>query len=123
MVSYLVSGGYAMWGVVLCGIVMMAMLVRAALRPIEPGDADAVLLWAGAAFGIGIVGTLVGISQVAEAMSAAGTAPASLVWNGISLALSTSIVGALLFVAGLVGWGLIRMRVPGVAGEGRGISQ
>ncbi|HEX2167999.1 MAG TPA: hypothetical protein VHG09_12265, partial [Longimicrobiales bacterium] len=71
--------------------------------------------------GIGIIGTLVGISQVAEAMSAAaGTASATIAWKGIGLALTTSIVGSLLFVVGMAGWALLRMRVPGMTGNGRG---
>ena len=111
MWSYLVSGGYAMWGVVLCGLVMIAMAVRVAVRPASRSDLDAILLWAGAALGIGVIGTLVGISQVATAMAAAGSAPPGLAWSGINLALSTTVVGTLLFLLGLAGWGLLRARL------------
>jgi hypothetical protein len=118
MWSYLVSGGYAMWGVVLSGIVMVVMIVRGALRPVDRGNLDAILLWAGAALGIGVIGTLVGISQVASAMAAAQSASGGWVaWAGVRLALSTSIVGSVLFVMGLAGWALLRTISPNPAGE------
>lgn len=116
MWSYLMSGGYAMWGVVLCGVAMVVLIVHASLRPTDRGNLDAVLLWAGAALGIGIVGTLIGISMVAEAMSAAPSASSTIAWSGIGVALSTSIVGSLLFVVGVAGWALLRTRLPD-AGE------
>ena len=74
MWDYLVSGGYAMWGVLLCGIVMAITAVRAAIRPVSRTDLDGILLWAGAALGVGVIGTLVGISYVARAMSLVQTA-------------------------------------------------
>lgn len=122
MWSYLVSGGYAMWGVVLCGVAMFVMIVRVALRPASRGDLDAILLWAGAALGIGVIGTLVGISQVAESMAAAQSASPAIAWKGIGLALTTSIVGSVLFVAGLAGWTLLRTIFPDLTGEAGGAS-
>jgi hypothetical protein len=110
MWSYIVSGGYAMWGVLVCGIVMMVMAARGAVRPPRREELDAILLWAGAALGIGVIGTLVGISQVAAAMAAAPSPSSVLAWRGIGLALSTSIVGSLLFLLGLTGWTLLRTR-------------
>lgn len=112
MWDYLVSGGYAMWGVLFCGIVMVATCVRAALRPLGRSQLDAILLWAGAALGLGVIGTLVGISFVARAMSAVRNPPPGIAWSGINMALSTTVVGTLFFLFGLAGWGMLRMRAP-----------
>lgn len=111
MWDYLVSGGVAMWGVLVCGIVMVVTGVRAVLRPAGRAELDAILLWAGAALGLGVIGTLVGISYVARAMSLVQNPPPGIAWSGINMALSTTVVGTLFFLLGLAGWGVLRARL------------
>lgn len=118
MIDYLASGGFAMWGVVLCGIVMIVLAVRAVVRPRQRSDADAVLLWAGVALGIGVIGTLIGLSQIAAAVSAAGQVSAGVLAGGIRLALSTTVVGALVFLAGLGSWSMLRRGVARAVSSG-----
>lgn len=108
MIDYILSGGYAMWAVLLCALVMTVMAVRG-WRPERRADAaDTVLFWALAALAIGVIGTLIGLSQMAAALSRVSDASPSLVWGGARLALSTSIVGMLAFLAGLGFWSLLK---------------
>lgn len=107
--DFVLDGGYAMWGVLLCGVAMVVMTFRA----VHPGSrhaVDAVLVWAGAALALGLLGTLIGITQAAAAIRAAGSVDPALVWEGLRIVLSTTFVGVTLFLIGLVSWGVLRGR-------------
>src|SRR5690606_10623587 len=111
--TFLTSGGLAMWAVMLCGLIMAGMALRAVLRRDRGvGASDTVMFWGTAALAIGVVGTLMGVSTVASAMSAAGSAAQSgLAWEGIRLALSTTMAGTIVFLLALAcGWLLGRER-------------
>lgn len=105
MIAYLISGGYAMWAVLFCGSVTIGMLIRAyQRRPGRPGASDGILFWGSAAITIGFIGTLIGVSSIASAMEAAGpSADAGLAWEGMRVALSTTVVGTVVFLASLAG--------------------
>jgi hypothetical protein len=77
-------------------------------RPETKAWIDAVLFWGGFAFLSGVLGTLVGIVQAAQAIEVSGAAiPATLVWGGIKVALLSTVVGAgVLAVAALAWFGL-----------------
>lgn len=72
------------------------------------------MFWGGAALAIGFIGTLIGVSNVATAMAAAGAgAGRSLAWEGIRIALSTTIAGAAVFLLALAcHWFLPRRQTP-----------
>lgn len=70
-----------------------------------------ILFWG--AFGAltGVIGTLVGVMVAARSIELAGNAPQGLIWGGMRIALSSSVVGFLILAfAGLVWYGL-RVRV------------
>ena len=107
--SYLVSGGLAMWVVLACAVVTIVMAVRAFVRRSRgPAASDGILFWGSAALTIGVIGTLIGISSMASALSAAGSAPAALVWDGVRIVLSPTIVGTGVFLLGLTASWVLR---------------
>jgi hypothetical protein len=110
VIDFVLDGGYAMWGVIVCGVAMLVMTVRG-FRPGRRHAVDAVLVWAGAALALGLIGTLIGITQAAAAIRASGGADPVLVWEGVRIVLSTTFVGVCLFLIGLVSWGVLRARV------------
>jgi hypothetical protein len=114
MIEFIRSGGYSMYVVLLCGVTMLVMAVRA-WQTRRHSAVDAVLFWGTASLATGVIGTLVGVWMVAEAVSRAGSAPSSLVWSGVGVALTTSIMGTLVFLAGLLCWSLLRSRVTRLA--------
>jgi hypothetical protein len=63
-----------------------------------------VLLWGVLAAVLGVLGTVIGVYQAAEAISRAGTATPTLVWSGIKVTLGSTIVGMLLLGIASVGW-------------------
>lgn len=113
MIAYLVSGGYAMWAVLFCGLVTIGTLIRAYQRGTgQPAAFDGVLFWGSAAITIGFIGTLIGVSSIATVMEAAGSpADAGLAWEGVRVALSTTVVGTAVFLVALAGR-LILMQRP-----------
>jgi len=79
---------------------------------------DSTLFWGAFAFLIGILGTLVGIIQAAQAIEMSGgeIAP-SLIWGGLKVAMISSVLGTLILgFASLIWFGLrfkLRMRMAG----------
>lgn len=71
-----------------------------------------ILFWG--AFGAltGVVGTLVGVMVSARSIELAGNAPPGLIWGGMRVAISSSVVGFLILAtAGLLWYGLsVRFR-------------
>lgn len=117
--SYLMMGGYSMWAVLVCGLVVAAVCLRLLLRRGDRSTAgDAIMFWGTAALAIGFIGTLMGVSNVAAAMAAAGpAAPTGIAWDGIRIALSTTIAGSAVFLLSLACWWLVSMRPASKAAE------
>lgn len=115
MVDVFVSGGIMMWPMLLCLIAVLVIAARST-RHMTTGSAaemevrspaDAVLFWGGFSALLGVMGTLVGIAQVARAISAAGGASASLIWAGMGVTLVTTMFGlAILLIALIIWYGL-----------------
>ena len=112
MMTFFREGGYIMYPLLLVTIVVVVLAVRGWLR-LRGGKAsqatlgtgiDAILFWGGYAAVLGVLGTLVGISQAAGAISRATEVDPSIVWMGIRIALSTTIYGLLVFAVALLLW-------------------
>ena len=74
-------------------------------RSVPPTRAgvNAILYWGVLAALVGVLGTMVGFSQVAGFIAGASQISPSLVWGGVKVALSTAIAGfTLLTLAGLI---------------------
>jgi hypothetical protein len=112
MLTFFREGGVIMYPLVLVTLVVAVLAVRAWLR-LRSGEVsqatlgtgiDAVLFWGAYAAVLGVLGTLVGISQAAAAISQAAEVSPPIVWMGIRIALSTTIYGLLVFAIALLLW-------------------
>jgi MotA/TolQ/ExbB proton channel family len=117
MVGFLREGGYPMWVLVAAAAAMLVSVVRSVLL-LQRSDAaeatsriDAVLFWGGTALIIGVLGTLIGFSQMARAIERMGGVSAPLMWGGLRVALSTTIAGFLAFAIGFLTWAALRSRL------------
>jgi len=121
MVRFLRDGGYPMWVLVAASLAMVYSVARSLLllRHSGGGEAssriDAVLFWGGTSLIIGVLGTLIGFSQMARAIERVGDVSPSLLWGGIRVALSTAIAGFLAFALGFIAWAALRARLRRVA--------
>lgn len=116
MLTFFREGGIIMYPMTLVTIVMIVLAVRGWLR-LRNGNVaqatlgngiDAVLFWGGYAAVLGVLGTLMGMSQAASAISRASEIDPSIVWMGIRIALSTTIYGLLVLAVALLLWFALR---------------
>lgn len=63
-----------------------------------------ILLWGLLGAAVGVLGTLVGISVGAAAIERANAAPPGLVWGGMRVALSSSVVGFMMLGYAAIAW-------------------
>lgn len=73
---------------------------------------DSVLFWGAYGVVLGVLGTLIGFAQIAQAVQASGvdTLSPQLLWGGIKVALITVIFGFLIFSIAMVCWFMLRVR-------------
>lgn len=114
MIDWFAAGGVMMWPILGAGLIALGLAVDAARRifagtegsgghPVR-GRIDAVLFWGGFAALLGVLGTLVGISVVADWLARAGGASAELVWQGLGVTLNTTTFGLLVLLVSLAAW-------------------
>lgn len=118
MMSWFVDGGVVMYPLLFVAIWVLVLAVRAVgrLRTLDAGardvvaesDIDAILLWANVGLVVGLIGTLVGVSQAASAIELAGEAPAALIWAGIRVTLVSTIFGMVVFSFAAPVWFYLR---------------
>ncbi len=116
MLEFLRDGGYAMWVIVLMAVGIGVLAVRAVLAlrreteaaPTIASTIDAVLFWGAFALVTGVLGTVVGISQMARAVGLAGEVSAGLAWAGMRVALTTTIAGGVVFSLAALAWFALR---------------
>ncbi len=118
MMTFFREGGVIMYPLLVVTLVVIVLSIRAWLR-LRGGDLseatlgagiDAIVFWGGYAVVLGVLGTLVGVSMAARAISAAEQISTSVVWSGIRVALSTTIYGLLVFAVSLLVWFALRVR-------------
>lgn len=116
MTEWFLEGGIMMWLVLGAGLVGLALAVDAGRRlaagspePAElRAEIDAVLFWGGFASVLGLIGTLVGVGQMARYVERAGQVSASLAWSGLRVALITTVFGLVVLAVCLLAWFALR---------------
>jgi MotA/TolQ/ExbB proton channel family len=117
MVGFLREGGYPMWVLVAAAVAMLVSMARSLLLLQRPNEAeassriDAILFWGGTALIIGVLGTLIGVSQMARVIERMGGVSAPLMWGGLRVALSSTIAGFVAFATGFLVWAALRARL------------
>jgi biopolymer transport protein ExbB/TolQ len=106
------SGGIVMWPLLAVGIGVLVLAARAAWlihrgeRPAAEAEStiQAILFWGVMSVLLGVLGTTIGIIQMAQAVGLAGGVEAPLLWGGFGVALVTLLFGLLIFVVSLPLW-------------------
>ena len=107
------NGGYAMWLILAAGIAMLVIAGRSAAgiraRSADTGrDIDAVAFWGAFAALLGVLGTVIGVTQMARAVASAGDVSVRLAWSGIGVTLTTTVFGLCIFILALLLWVVLR---------------
>src|SRR5690606_23432596 len=117
MIEYFHAGGVAMWPLLLMLLAVLFLAGHAAVlqaRDAESGDVESrllgVLFWGGMSLLMGVLGTMVGLVQMADAISRFGPVRSSTLAGGVGVALITSIFGLLIFLLAAVLWFSLRQR-------------
>lgn len=105
-----------MWPIVTAGLVGLALAGDAGQRlasgcsPAEElrAEIDAVLFWGGFAAVLGVIGTVVGVGQIARYAERAGELSASLAWSGLRVALITTVFGLTVLAVCFLAWFALR---------------
>lgn len=122
MIDLFIGGGVMMWPILLCTLLVVGLAVRAAVggaqrNPIGArSDQSVVLFWGVTAAILGVLGTLVGVMQIASAVEGAGAVQAATLWSGIKVALITSIAGTCTLMLALLSWMTLRFLRPAGGG-------
>lgn len=107
------DGGYIMYPLTFCALVVLFLSARAAWRIWGGGSGtpgavraqvDGILFWGSYAVVVGFLGTVVGIAVSAQAVEAIGEVHTQLVWAGIKVALIPTIWGLLYFLGAALIW-------------------
>lgn len=105
------SGGVMMWPLLFIGLGILAAAVSTAigLGRGSPPDAfgrriESILFWGAMSVVLGLLGTLIGLIQMARMIEWAGNVPPAIVWSGVGVSLITLLFGTLLFVVSLLCW-------------------
>jgi hypothetical protein len=115
--SFFMQGGVIMYPLFLIAAVVVGYGIRATLRlrdfaggpdPRLEAAIDGVLFWGIFAVVLGVLGTLIGIVQAAQAIELAGGVHAALAWGGIRVSLPPTIFALLLFGASALVWFALR---------------
>jgi biopolymer transport protein ExbB/TolQ len=106
------DGGFMMYAITFCAVMVLALAGRAALRMNADAGSDSQLratidgslFWGSYALVLGILGTVVGIAIAAQAVEAVGEVHTQLVWGGIRVSLITTMYGLLVFLGAALVW-------------------
>lgn len=111
------DGGLMMWPLLATAAGIVWLSVRTAVR-LAGGDGSriveagrglqAILFWGAMAAVLGLLGTVVGIIMMAQAIQFAGAVEPTLVWAGAGVALITLLFGLLIFLLSAVSWFVLR---------------
>lgn len=116
MIDAFLSGGIMMWPMLVVGLGVGWLTFRTALRLRRGREApeearrglQAILFWGAMAVILGVLGTVVGLVVMAQAIGLAGAVESHLVWSGVGVSLVTLVFGLLIFLFSAVCWFLLR---------------
>lgn len=109
MSTFLAEMGVMRWPLLVAGAFMCLQIARAAWRILRGGDGGAVplhavLIWGALCALLGVLGTVVGLSNAAAAIERAGAVSAGVVWGGVRVALTTTVAGFCLLTVAVTAW-------------------
>ncbi len=130
MKEMFLKGGIMMWPLLAVGVGILVLAVRAAVRlraagrpesrdgedprlvrgePSRlPANVDrslqAILFWGAMAVLLGLLGTVVGVVVMTQAIALAGSVEPPLVWSGVGVSLVTLVFGLLVFLLAAFAW-------------------
>ncbi|MFW6201103.1 MAG: MotA/TolQ/ExbB proton channel family protein [Gemmatimonadota bacterium] len=118
----LADGGFVMYPLFVIVAAILVLIARGAWRvgagessggaegadPALEVGIDAILFWGAFGVVVGVVGTLVGIVEAAQAMELAGEVSPALAWGGIKVSLIPTIFSLLVFGIAVLGWFVLR---------------
>ena len=119
MLELMRAGGYFMYPLAIVGAITVVLATRSWLllrRDVAQADVvletriDAILFWGAYGLVVGVLGTVVGIAEMASAIHAAGSVSAGVVWGGVLVSLYTTILALCVFSVSLLLWFVLRFR-------------
>lgn len=127
MVEAFLSGGIVMWPLLIIGIGVLVLALRVGWLLLDPdraeaeagGSLQAIPFWGAMGAVLGLLGAVVGIIQITQAISLAGEVHPALVWGGFGLALLPLIFGLLIFLVAAVLWFVLRQWSLRIASRAR----
>lgn len=115
MIEYFRNGGVAMWPLLLMLLAVLflsahagVLLRRGGMAEEVEGRLRAILFWGGMSLVMGVLGTTVGLVQMADAIARLGPVRSTTLAGGIGVTLITSIFGLLIFLIAAVLWFSLR---------------
>lgn len=117
MIDWFRSGGVLMWPVLAAGMAVVIQTARAwrARRyaghrsPAPDTTVDSLLFWGAFATVVGLIGTLVGVGQMARYMESASSVGSSVVWGGLKVTLPPTVLGLAVLTVALCAWASLRL--------------
>ena len=111
MMDAFLAGGVMMWPIAAAGMLAAVFAVAAALRLPRDGrtaavqmQTDAVLFWGAFALVAGVLGTTVGLYQMARVLEGTDGLDSAITWGGFKVTLITLEAGLLIFLVSLLLW-------------------
>lgn len=98
---------YPLWIVVLLMLVQIARNIAELIRSDGPGSplrTHSILVLGVLGACVGVLGSLIGVRVVADAMAQAGTMTGPVAWSGVGVALGPSVAGFFLLGVAAVVW-------------------
>lgn len=111
MAAFFQEMGFMRYPLLLSAVFLLAQIGRAAWAVRAPRRDGAgamtlhtVLVWGFLCALLGVLGTVVGLTIAADSISRAGTASPALIWGGVKVALSTTVLGLVLLTVAVLAW-------------------
>lgn len=111
MIELFHDGGYMMWPILGCALLVLALagssarrLLRAEAHERAHSAVAAIPFWGAFALVLGILGTVVGWMRMAGALERAGDVAPALIWGGFGVSLIPTLFGLLVLTVSLLAW-------------------
>lgn len=111
MIEAFESGGFIMWPILVCALLVLGVTANSGRKLVTAeGEARrhsalaAIPFWGAFAVVLGVLGTVVGWMQMAQALERAGAVDVTLVGGGFGVSLISTIFGLLVLSVSLLCW-------------------